>query len=543
MSNGAFSKIHEGLDMRAAVLKASQPSDLLPPRFEDKVAGEVGRRFSDSLLHGMETGSYEPFKAYFIPVPKAGFTTRVAALLTLQDRAVYQALVDALRERIGQVVVNDRVVFGPRPVGLARPWSEFERAPLEGSPSHIVRADVAGFYEELPHEELVSALIEATGRREICDALGQFLDRIMDDRRGIPQGALASDILATLYLTPLDREMVRQGWRYFRRGDDTRVSVDSFSDGRAAVAVIEAELRKLKLRLNPTKSLVLRVGTYSKRIVAVETAREEFGHRIGEERIARIYEMDDEEIQEVAEEAGLEEIEWDLYGGGTTIEDIVELLRPHLEPDDADVAQAVFVDTMAHAPWNDRSVNREVFHQRLTWSLTVLTAARSDAALDEVGNLLFRLPDETEAVANYCAALASTSAEKHMVEVVEGFLIPDTFRHGWQEGWLFQILQNSAPALTEEFVSHLRTVADREGGEWFARIQAAKLLARRGQLDRDLLDRLWQLAPPAFRPDFIAAANEMTAFSGWAVGFLEGSGGNPVYEVVMSHVTRRRPSS
>ncbi|MDQ3955015.1 MAG: RNA-directed DNA polymerase [Actinomycetota bacterium] len=542
MSDGAFARVHERLDIRRAVARSSHSSDLLPPRFEDKVGGEVGRRFSDSLLHLMETGTYAPHTAHFVAVPKSGFTTRLAALMTLQDRAVYQALVETLRERMDRAVVGPDVLFGPRPLNGTRPWGDFERAPLEGQPTHIVKADIAGFYEVLPHEQLATALITATGQREIVAALAAFLTGVMGGNRGLPQGPVPSDFLATFYLAPLDREMIRQGWRYFRRGDDMRVSVDSFSEGRAAVAAIEEQLRRLRLMLNPTKSLVLREQTYRDRLEALDQARDEFRRRLGEERVTRLYEMDDEEIQEIAEEAGLEEIGWDLYAGGLTIDEIVEKLRPHLQPDDADVATAIFNDTIDYAPWASSPLNREIFHGRLTWSLTVLTAAHSPAALNHVRTILFRLPDETATVANYCAALASTASEQRMVETVEEYLLPERFRYPWQEGWLLQILQNSTRWLREEFVMFVRSVAEREAAEWFARIQATKLLARTGRLEQGLLDRLWQLAPSVFRPDLIAAANDMTAYSPWAVSVLEGFRGDAVHEVVMAHVTLRRPS-
>ena len=61
---------------------------LLPPRHEDNVTGEVRLRYWASLTRSMAQGEYEPTRAVRIPVPKPGYTTRPAALLTLDDRVV-----------------------------------------------------------------------------------------------------------------------------------------------------------------------------------------------------------------------------------------------------------------------------------------------------------------------------------------------------------------------------------------------------------------------------------------------------------------------
>lgn len=540
MPNGPFAKSVGELDLKAALKAAARSNDLLPPRLEDKVGGEVGKRFSEQLIHGMETGTYEPEGAYLIPVPKPGFTTRLAALLTLRDRVVYQALVDALRPRIEQRLLGTEVVFGPRGTTEKRPWPEFLREPLEHGPSHIVHADIAGFYEVIPHDRLLDALIQATGRHEVVDALGVFLGRVMRSNRGIPQGLEPSDALATLYLTPVDRTQISKGLKYIRRGDDIRVAVPDYSSGRAAVAEIEASVRDLGLTLNPSKSLILKTATYEQRIDDVETAQKEFRERLGKERVARLYLMEQDEIEELVADAGLEQILWDMYHGDVDIHEIVEKLRPHLQPGDDEVASALFKDTVARAPGNARALQREVFHQRLAASLTLLTAVRSPAALDDAASLLYRFPDETEPLANYLAALRPTTHHQAMVRAIEDFLLPRRFRHGWQEGWLLQVIRESAGLLTTPMVEHLRDLARAEGGEWFRRVQAIRVLARRGDLDRAILETVWQLAPEPFRPDLIAAGNDMTAFADWALPFLEGCRGDPVHEVVMAQTVRKR---
>ena len=81
-----FQRVIDQLNLEAAVRRGTVRNDLLPPRYEDLVTGEVGKRFSDGLQNRLERGRYDPTPASYVLVPKPGNTTRPAALLTLPDR-------------------------------------------------------------------------------------------------------------------------------------------------------------------------------------------------------------------------------------------------------------------------------------------------------------------------------------------------------------------------------------------------------------------------------------------------------------------------
>ena len=93
----------------------------------------------------------------------------------------------------------------------------------------------------IDHNQLASAVVRATGHRDIADALVHFLNRTMMGNRGLPQGLVASDTLATAYLAQVDRAMIRNGFEYTRHGDDVRISVDSYGHGCRAARVMESE--------------------------------------------------------------------------------------------------------------------------------------------------------------------------------------------------------------------------------------------------------------------------------------------------------------
>ena len=251
------------LDLQQA-LRSAKSNDLLPPRLEDKTLGELGSRFVEDLRRRLDRGTYDPQPSYSVAVPKSTVGTRPAALVSLSDRLILTAIVNALAPRIETFLLGSDIVYWPRAVAVDKRWAEFERSVLGSDPSYVVRGDVAGFYESIHHEHLIDAVIRATGMRSLADALAHFLLRLMGRARGLPQGLRESDAMATVYLASLDFRMVQSGFRYARHGDDIRVGVKSYDEGRRAVECVEKELRTLGLLLNSAKTRVLRRATYQK---------------------------------------------------------------------------------------------------------------------------------------------------------------------------------------------------------------------------------------------------------------------------------------
>lgn len=213
MSN-PYQLIVNDLDLKEAVGNLT-PNDLIPARPEDKVRGELGARFLEGLKRHMNGGTYDPSPAYLIATPKTDVATRPAALLSLDDRVVLAALVNAIGARIDGYLLGSGLVFWPRGMPVPKRWPDFERSVLSPRSAYVVRGDVTGFYEFVDHDRLADAIISATGHSGIASALNHFLQRVMNSRRGLPQGLLSSDALATLYLADLDFAMIREGFDYF----------------------------------------------------------------------------------------------------------------------------------------------------------------------------------------------------------------------------------------------------------------------------------------------------------------------------------------
>jgi hypothetical protein len=64
---------------------------------------------------------------------------------------------------------------------------------------------------------------------------------------GIPQGPIASDFLAEVFLLPLDEAMKKTGIPYIRYVDDIRVLAKTEAEARRAAMTLELECRRLSL--------------------------------------------------------------------------------------------------------------------------------------------------------------------------------------------------------------------------------------------------------------------------------------------------------
>ncbi len=263
MQPNPYQRIAQSLSIADVVAQSVATNDLLPPRAEDKVGGELGKRFSEHLTRELENGRYDPVPAHIISVPKSQLTTRPAALMSLPDRVVYEAIVSTLRSRVDVFLLGDGIVFWPRgDLSSKKEWLKFQQSVLTTDGRYIVCCDIAGFYESIDHSLLADTIVKATGYRDAADALVHLLHRVMGRNRGLPQGLSSSDTLATAFLAELDSAMIRHGFRYLRHGDDVRVSVDNYKQGCRAVRNMEQALRECGLLLNTEKTRVLRRSTY-----------------------------------------------------------------------------------------------------------------------------------------------------------------------------------------------------------------------------------------------------------------------------------------
>jgi Reverse transcriptase (RNA-dependent DNA polymerase) len=313
-------------DLRDALDHALEPSDLLPPRpavTEHAPLAELAsqlRRPDTAFLEG----GHLPSKASYIRAPKDAFTSRPAALLTLPDRLIFEALVNKVDLQLDEHLPDE--VTWPRTRGRPQPQMPAQEILGWGS-KYIVKADVAQFYESIEHVTLalfLSTHVDVSSLVARC--IESLLGATMGMNRGLPQGPPGSEILGSAYLLPIDRTLVQRGERYVRYADDYFFPASTFGEGRAKLQLLESLLRGLGLSLNGSKTRIMRKRTFEDGLRRPSLAFEEIRTYAEEFQLAELEDLEaSDEISAALEAMGVDEQTlWDLlYHQTVTVDQVV----------------------------------------------------------------------------------------------------------------------------------------------------------------------------------------------------------------------------
>lgn len=364
----------------------------------------------------------------------------------------------------------------------------------------------------------------------------------MHSRRGLPQGLAPSDPLATAYIAQIDFAMVREGYRYSRHGDDIRVAVSTYDAARRAILMLEAAVRDAGLQLNGTKSKILKRSTYESELRSIDVTIAETKSQLVDSQVKQLTENPDA-LESALKAADKEQVGWDFfYHGRLSLHEVIDQIRPHLEPNDREVAERLFSATIGEAPGTSNPLPSDAFHQRLVASLVRLAATRSRVPLAHMGKLLQSYPDKTELFCSYLSALVDTSG-KQVARQVSLALAGGKYHTEWENAWLTRTLARAHQHVPDTSLDLMRQAVQNPYREWLYAVEAAKLLALRGELSRETLSWMWNTCPRVFRVDLVVAAESLSRTHTWADAFLLASQDDPIHIVVAKQLKANRDSS
>nr|WP_246381497.1 RNA-directed DNA polymerase [Prauserella isguenensis] len=512
---------------------------MLPPREDDKVAGRIANRFVDGILARIAANDYVCAPALLVPVPKRAFTTRPAAVATLRDRIIYEALVCAARPKISRHLISSESLIWPRADESLPSWNNFERAPLEAGGGWVVSADVAGFYESVDHSRLDVALADAGVSSDIRQAIQTHLRSLMGANRGLPQGVDTSDSLATLYLSPVDSSLRRSDIRFWRHGDDYRIVTTDYPSALQAIFELEQALRRNSLLLNSGKLKIEKLGQYSIALQDVDLTTEKFREKMRKAREQALHESTGEELAKAAEDAGLDDdMQWRFFYHQTMAKDeFLEALAPSLTPKPVEIVTEMFKDLVDRRP--KEKLPQNLAHARLVFCLRRLAQAKSRDALPWIGELLIRRPDDTQDLANYLLALVDSEPDQ-VVRACQFALTNKKHLLDWERAWIFRVLSRAPERVHKAIISTAQDIAVSDTYGWLSRIEALRLLARRGRLDKNITLRVARQVPESFQGDFVGIVAMAEHAGNWAAFYLDGAKQDALQAVVIDGVRAQR---
>jgi Reverse transcriptase (RNA-dependent DNA polymerase) len=178
----------------------------------------------------------------------------------------YQAIARALRWSRGNpdiayqlAVAHDKPEWVSRGFVVWKQFREKSLAYIERGTEFALFADISAFYENVDLPRLASDLRRLGINHEIVSLISSCLNRWAEPRgKGIPQGYSAADILAKLYLEPVDQTLRNEGFRHLRYVDDIRIFCRDEVEAKRALLRLSELLRLRGLNLQSAKTHVLR---------------------------------------------------------------------------------------------------------------------------------------------------------------------------------------------------------------------------------------------------------------------------------------------
>lgn len=246
-------------------------------------AGVDGQTFADIEAYGvakwlgelaedLKGKTYQPQAVRRVWIPKADGKQRPQGIPTLRDRVAQMAAVLVLEPIFEADLLPQQYAY--RAGRSASQAVRAVQALLDQGYTEVVDADLSGYFDNIPHAELMKSVTRRVSDRHLLHLLKVWLEapveetdgqgrvqrttRNKDEGRGTPQGGVASPLLANLYM-----RRFLLGWK--RRGHERRLEapIVNYADdfviltrGHAAeaLAAMRDLMAHLKLTVNERKT-------------------------------------------------------------------------------------------------------------------------------------------------------------------------------------------------------------------------------------------------------------------------------------------------
>lgn len=213
-----------------------------------------------ALMRDLKTrGAFQPLPLRRVHIPKGPGQTRPLGIPAVRDRVAQEVLRLLLSPLFERLFHDDSYGFRPgrnchRAIERVL---EFHRQGY----THVLDADIKGFFDNLPHDVILTALRAEVADGNILGLVERFLKAgVMEEgvfqptRQGTPQGGVISPLLANIALNSLDWLLHEHGCRFVRYADDFVVLGRTEGEVQEAHARVQQHLGSLGLTLSAEKT-------------------------------------------------------------------------------------------------------------------------------------------------------------------------------------------------------------------------------------------------------------------------------------------------
>lgn len=252
--NNLFNEIISFENLYAAYLAAKKGKRYKP---EVLLAGSNIEAILSELHYELSTGTWRPDKyREFLSVTEV--KRRIIHAPTFKDRILQHAIVQVIRPYFEEKFIYDSYAVTPGKgthLAVRRVQNFLRRAAITGESVYVLQCDISKFYPSMDHDVLKSQIRRTIRDKKVLRLLDTMIDGFNGNAgKGLPIGALTSQLAANIYLNVLDH-FVKEciGAKYYLRYMDDFIIIDN---DKQKLKSILADIRwlvecHLKLKLNP----------------------------------------------------------------------------------------------------------------------------------------------------------------------------------------------------------------------------------------------------------------------------------------------------